>query len=126
MHPEIKSQIEEMAGNYKKQVLKLGKTSAYFSAAEAEYITFDDIYFFGVLFGASFISIERIYDVENPKFDYERGRVVNEDGNEFSPDLFGKTFKLSAEMYGCSKSDVIRRWERIKSSLDRHVKDLKS
>lgn len=102
MHPDIEEPIREYAREF---VLgEIGERGEYFRAVEARVISFDDVYFLGIVDGAERVSL---------------GAVSEDDKSDSLIDLINnRAVGLISRLYDCSPDAVEERIEAIRTKVD--------
>ena len=125
MHPEIEGTIRETAWNYFVARIQSPK-DAYLEAAEAGKISFHDLYFMGVIGGAGSVALKGLIGIKQaPVIEHEEAGipVVMQDDPEFRSRESDLTYRLTAELYGCTPAEAASRWDDIQSNVTQYVND---
>jgi|TARA_B100001971_G_scaffold201707_1_gene214749 hypothetical protein len=125
MHPEIKSKLNELGRKWLANALE--RKDHHLQAAEARYISFDDIYFLGVFNGAETIALQNLVDTDQAPIAEANESVpfptVIQDDMDFKTRESQLAHKLTSELYHCSPEDTEERWEGIYINIDKYFKD---
>jgi hypothetical protein len=104
MHPEVESQIRVLARSL--VIAEIQDRSMYCRAAEEGVISFDDIYFLGIVNGADSSALDKIAQVEGIP-------IFEQDSPVFRQRLNANSFVLTAELYNCSPRETEERCDSI-------------
>lgn len=123
MHPEIVSEIRKNARRHLIGWLQHIE-NPFSKAAEAGYISFDDMYFLGAFYGAGNISSQSLVETEEvPTIESVGVSFVVTDDPNFRSRESDLTFKLVAQMYEVTPAEAEKRYSNIMSNLTRYVGD---
>ena len=110
MHPEIENHMRELAREF---VLgEVGERGNYCRASESGRISFDDIYFLGVVDGAQTFSWDIISQIGDTDF----GNI--DDSNRLIHMINDRAIKLTSEFYRCSAPATQERLDSIHVKVD--------
>ena len=103
MHPEIEGSVREYAREF--MLGEIGERGKYCKAAEAGIISFDDIYFLGIIEGSERVSLDAVE--EHDKFNKSLIKKINR-----------RTLDFVAELYNCSLESLDERRRAIHKKVE--------
>lgn len=122
MHPEVEDKIRDYARNF--LITSSTNSDPYFKAAEARYISFDDLYFLGIFNGAGCVALGDLVDTDPhlPTLEHEEFQVsfVVQDDSGFRYRESERTCRLVAQLYDCTPDEAGARFENIQVSVARY------
>ena len=112
MHPEVESEIRKETRQFLIACVN-NSNGPLLRAAEAGAISFDDIYYRGIVLWANLITMKGLEEVTE--------RLASEFSAETNAQIDGKTYRLVAQLYGCTSEEAERRQESIREKVDQYL-----
>jgi len=127
MHPEIKSHIKEVGRKWLAGALE--QKDHHLQAAEAGYISFDDVYFLGIYNGAGFIALQNLVDTDQAPIIEGNESVpfptVIQDDMNFRDKESQLAHRIASELYHCTPEDTETRLEQINRGIEGYLNSKK-
>lgn len=114
MHPEVESEIRKETRKFLVACVD-NPNGPLLRAAETGAISFDDIYYRGIVLWANLITMKGLEEVTE--------KSISEFSAETSAQIDTKTYKLVAQLYGCTSEEAERRQESIERQVDQYLSE---